>query len=51
MSADNWAMCPKCMATKEDKPSPYGKVSEEEYQTYVRDEEQGWKGFKKKIGL
>lgn len=37
MSADNWRICPQCRINCEKKraESPYGKVSEEEFITYL----------------
>jgi len=37
MSADNWGICPKCKREFETAISPYGKVSEEEYQKWVEE--------------
>lgn len=31
MSADNWAVCPRCHKQYKEPESKYGKVSEEEY--------------------
>lgn len=41
MSADNWAVCPKCLKDVDNKvKSLYGKVSEEEYGKLIEEKQE-----------
>ena len=45
MSADNWAVCPRCHASGASAPKPkppiYGRASEEQYKAFLAGEYQG----------
>ena len=57
MSADNWAICPKCKqriqrewdALNQKMKDAYGKVSEEEYKALLQEVEKGKPRFKRDL--